>query len=465
MAQKSLREFDAKKILVHNLAEFSNGAHSFDDRLLQVTEATLEQSAETIAESHPWLKTTKLVVKPDQLIKRRGNAGLLLLNADWPAAYTFIKERMSKEVVIEGVTGVIDHFLVEPFFPHEQSEEMYVSISSSRDFDTVLFYHAGGVDIGDVDAKAVRLEVPSSHKPTIAEITAALLGEVSDADKEPVATFVQALFRTFRELHFTLIEVNPLVVKDGACRALDVASKLDECGHFLCEERWVGVTFPAPFGRAPEPDEAYIKELDSKTGASLKLTILNKHGRIWTMVAGGGASVVYADTISDLGFSGELANYGEYSGAPSEAFTYEYAKTVLKLMTQGEPHKDGKVLIIGGGIANFTDIAATFKGIVHALKDYAAELKRHSVAIWVRRGGPNYQEGLRMMKECGKTINIPMEVFGPETDIVDIVPMGLNAKATTADFDSVVNKPRGALVSACANPCFPARVLGCAGIY
>jgi hypothetical protein len=33
--------------------------------------------------------------------------------------------------------------------------------------------------------------------------------------------------------------------------------------------------------------------LDSKSGASLKLTILNKSGRIWTMVAGGGASVIY----------------------------------------------------------------------------------------------------------------------------------------------------------------------------
>ena len=40
--------------------------------------------------------------------------------------------------------------------------------------------------------------------------------------------------------------------------------------------------------------EAYIAELDAKSGASLKLTVLNKAGRIWTMVAGGGASVIYA---------------------------------------------------------------------------------------------------------------------------------------------------------------------------
>ena len=60
------------------------------------------------------------------------------------------------------------------------------------------------------------------------------------------------------------------------------------------------------------------------------------------MVAGGGASVIYADTICDYGGASELANYGEYSGAPSEQQTYEYAKTILHLMTQ-EKHPQGKV--------------------------------------------------------------------------------------------------------------------------
>jgi ATP citrate (pro-S)-lyase len=77
-------------------------------------------------------------------------------------------------------------------------------------------------------------------------------------------------------------------------------------------------------------EEAYIQKLDGSTGASLKLTVLNPEGRIWTMVAGGGASVVYSDAIAAHGFAHELANYGEYSGAPSEGQTYEYAKTIRK---------------------------------------------------------------------------------------------------------------------------------------
>lgn len=56
-----------------------------------------------------------------------------------------------------------------------------------------------------------------------------------------------------------------------------------------------------------------------------------------------------------------MANYGEYSGDPSEIMTYEYAKTILSVLTEGSPHPKGKILIIGGSIANFTNVAKTFK--------------------------------------------------------------------------------------------------------
>jgi len=55
-----------------------------------------------------------------------------------------------------------------------------------------------------------------------------------------------------------------------------------------------------------------------------------------------------------------LANYGEYIGAPSEQQSYDYARTILGLMTK-KKREDRKVLIIGGGIANFTNVATTFK--------------------------------------------------------------------------------------------------------
>ena len=53
-------------------------------------------------------------------------------------------------------------FIVEPFLPHAQEEEAYVCIYSTRDKDVILFHHEGGVDIGDVDSKALKLEVIGS---------------------------------------------------------------------------------------------------------------------------------------------------------------------------------------------------------------------------------------------------------------------------------------------------------------
>ena len=101
-----------------------------------------------------------------------------------------------------------------------------------------------------------------------------------------------------------------------------MVAKLDDAEEYWQRKRWSGLSFPEPFGRSLSKEELFIKDIDSKTGASLKLTILNPEGRVWTMVAGGGASVIYADTICDLGFAGEMANYGEYSGDPNTEETY-----------------------------------------------------------------------------------------------------------------------------------------------
>ena len=161
------------------------------------------------------------------------------------------------------------------------------------------------------------------------------------------------------------------------------------------------------------------------------------------MVAGGGASVIYSDTVCALGGTDELANYGEYSGAPSEQQTYDYAKTLLGLMTK-EKDSRGKVLIIGGGIANFTNVAATFKGIVRALEEFQTKLKEFDIKIYVRRAGPNYQEGLRVMREVGKNLDIPLYVFGPETHMTAIVGMALGKRPVptgtpTSDASTTAN--------------------------
>jgi ATP-citrate lyase beta-subunit len=256
--------------------------------------------------------------------------------------------------------------------------------------------------------------------------TEPLMKDIHAEERKVVGPFIKGMYQYFSNCDLTLLELNPFTIVDGKIRVLDMRTMLDDTAAFQNAGIWDNVEFPSPFGREPTKEEAFIKSLDEKTGASLKLTILNPEGRVWTMVAGGGASVVYADTIVDKGFSKELANYGEYSGDPSTEETYLYAKTLLSLLTK-EKHKSGKdkILIIGGGIANFTDVANTFTGIIQALREYSEKMKQVGVRIYVRRGGPNYKAGLEKMRAVGKELNLNIKVFGPEAHMTNIIPMAL----------------------------------------
>jgi ATP citrate (pro-S)-lyase len=472
MSSKAIREYDAKLLLAYWLER----APSVDSSAKPITnfafpsprvaQVSWDPETNTITPETrlpSWVLSSKLVAKPDQLIKRRGKAGLLALNKTWEEAKEWITAHAGKPQKVESVTGTLSNFIVEPFLPHPSSAEYYVCITSQREGDTILFTHEGGVDIGDVDAKALKLEILVGKPfPSRDKFAATLLKHVPPEKQDTLVDFLLRLYSVYVDLHFAYLEINPLVCLDGVngsqptIHYLDMAAKLDQTADSICGPKWAiardlsiyesavatqskGVSadrgppmvWPAPFGRDLTKEEAYIQKLDGSTGASLKLTVLNPEGRIWTMVAGGGASVVYSDAIAAHGFAHELANYGEYSGAPTEGQTYEYAKTIVDLITRGPPNPEGKILIIGGGIANFTNVAATFKGIIRALQEYKTPLISHQVRIYVRRGGPNYQEGLKAMRLLGESLGVPIKVYGPETHITEIVPLALGVKRET----------------------------------
>merc|ERR1719408_914664 len=106
--------------------------------------------------------------------------------------------------------------------------------------------------------------------------------EIPDAKKAKVTDFVVKLYeKVFLPAHFVYLEINPIVVTETQIIPLDCAAKIDETASFLAEPLWQGVEFPAQFGRAAFPEEKFIQDLDAKTGASLKLTVLNIHGKVW----------------------------------------------------------------------------------------------------------------------------------------------------------------------------------------
>jgi ATP-citrate lyase beta-subunit len=417
MAQRGIREYDAKRIMARLLPQYLND-FSYKGNIALVGPQT---DLGELADAHPWLKSERLVVKPDQLFGKRGKHGLVLLNATWEEAKECLKENMGAEVVIGNVRGRLTHFLVEPFTPH--GDELYIAISSDYDGDNIYFSLEGGVGVEENWEKVVSLHVDVLEGIDKVDIRSKLPDQLGER-AEVVEKFIRALYRFYAETGFAYLEINPFTFSKGVIVPLDMVAKLDDAEEYWQRKRWNGIEFPEPFGRTLTKEEMFIKEIDSKTGASLKLTILNPKGRVWTMVAGGGASVIYADTICDLGHAAEMANYGEYSGDPSTEETYYYTKTILDLMTR-EKDPRGKILLIGGAIANFTDVANTFKGVVMALEEDQQKLRDANVKIYVRRGGPNYELGLKLMRQLGERLGIPLEVYGPEMHMTHIVPIAL----------------------------------------
>lgn len=122
MAAKAIREATGKDLINR---KFSLGTKVAKCQFVPITENT---NWRDIAIEHPWLKIEKLVVKPDQLIKRRGKLGLIKVNADLSEVQEWVAQRMNKEQRIGKTTGKLKTFIIEPFIPHKPVRDFYYII-------------------------------------------------------------------------------------------------------------------------------------------------------------------------------------------------------------------------------------------------------------------------------------------------------------------------------------------------
>ena len=434
MAQKAIREYDGKAIFARHWNEYFDGFH-YGFKSVLVTSGD-ELRAKAKEHGFEWLNQEPLVAKPDMLFGKRGKNDLVLFRVNKPGDVTledaakWIDEKQAHDVtLLSGQHGHLSHFIVEPFTPHTQEQEYYISATTVGEDDVLYMSAEGGMEVEEGwDEKVNEVHIPINMSDSDMEkmVRSHVPEDIPAENKEAFISFAVQFFKFYRDMNFAYLEINPIVMLEGGNMAiLDLVARLDDTAGFMMRDQWGEIDFPTPFGMEDQsPEEAAIAEADSKSGASLKLTILNPMGRIWTMVAGGGASVVYADTIADMAGVEDLANYGEYSGGPTTGETKFYAETIFDLMTRYDDPR-GKVLIIGGAIANFTDVAKTFTGIIQAFEIYAEKLKAHKTKIYVRRGGPNYEKGLKDIKEAADRLGLDIEVYGPETHVTDIVRMAL----------------------------------------
>ena len=373
MARVRISEFQAKKILTKELNLPWQGLQVDS----QITAATIEV----------FFGPVELVAKVDQGIKKRAKQGLVSIRNTPGVLRSFVKAKSQQK---------FSQFLIEPFVPHTANQEQYLSLERVRDGIKVLYSPHGGVEIED-------------HWQ-----------QVNSTISDPIVKKLVAKLKTiFDKYYFSFLEINPLVVKDEQIYLLDLAVEIDDTALNIPDVRNLKIEPISPIKLSSSEEQ--IAKLDKSSPASLKYRLLNPNGSVWMLLSGGGASLVLADEVADFGFGQELANYGEYSGNPTMQDTYLYTRVILTDLVKSKSHQ--KVLVIAGGVANFTDVAKTFQGVIKALEENKQALKKQDVLVFVRRGGPNQKQGLALMARFLKDSGLYGTVLDSSAVLTEVIKL------------------------------------------
>jgi len=334
----------------------------------------------------------KYILKVDEFVKRRGKKGLIKKDIERNEVIDqfLIEKKDYNNFVLEKQIGVV--------------YEKYFCIYMKKGKKQYIFHHQGGVDCD----------------PNIGGILADSISGL-EIGLPGIGAVLEKLDAMFDAIDANYLEVNPLVMDSaGSWIPVDFAVKVDSCALPFWDRKYLSyMDNRKEEGASGDPTEAKIRGLDESSGASLKFKKLNPDGNILTLIAGGGASVLFTDAIVNRGMAGNLYNYGEYSGNPSFDETYAYCSIIFEDWLRN--NASDRILIIGGGISNFTDVAQTFKGIIRAIEESRVSFLEKGVRVFVRRGGVNEAAGLKMIREKLELWGIPIVVKGTEYPITQIV--------------------------------------------
>lgn len=387
----NLYEFEARKL--------------FDKYGIKIPRGVLIRRDDNFIDKYNELGAKDVVVKVQILSGKRGkNNGIRFCSSAEEVEEVCI-ELFNTQIRGQYVTAIL---LTEKI---NVIEEHYLSITYDTDSkQPILIYSTqGGIEIEEVEEEKiekygldVRFPLLGKEGTGVVENQPLLTpffqgGEIFDTAK--------SLWQCFLVEDCRVVEINPLVKnKTGEWIALDAKIALDSDAFFRHED-WQEFEPRTMLGRLPTEREIAVRKIDEGEayyrGTAGKYIELD--GNIAVLFSGGGASIANMDALIKAGL--KPANYTEYSGNPPREKVYQLTKIVLS-----KPNLKG--LWIVGGVANFTDVAETFGGIVDALNEI-----KPNYPIVVRRAGPNEDQGKRLLEECAKNNGLKLKYFGKEVSM------------------------------------------------
>jgi len=408
-----------------NLYEFE-GRELLEKHGIIIPVGEVVRRGDNVADAYRKLGFEDVVVKAQVLSGKRGkNNGIRFCNNLEEV------EKAVAEIFNMSIRGqYVSAILLTEKVNIESENYLSITYDTNRKQPILIFSSEGGMDIEDVSDEKI-LRIPLDIRDSVLPLVGGVRGgsiESNNSSKfslipEEYLETAKNLWNCFQSEDTRLVEINPLVkTTSSEIMALDAKVALDDDAFYRhnkeAQERakekglepstvtdWDLFESRTMLGRRATEREIAVQEIDKgeKYYQGTAGKYIELEGDIAVLFSGGGASIANMDALYQVGL--KPANYTEYSGNPPQEKVFELSKIVLS-----KPNLKG--LWIVGGVANFTDIAATFAGIVQAID----ELKPN-FPIVVRRAGPNDKEGIRMLEECAKRNNLQIKIFGKEVSM------------------------------------------------
>lgn len=315
----------------------------------------------------------------------RGKAGGIRLCRTYSEVEKAARELLGKRLVT-GQTGPegkpVQRVYIEVAEPFER--ELYLGIVLDRKAERVRVIASaeGGMEIEELAHTAPEKIIQVVVEPAVGlqafqarEIAFGLGLNIKQVAR--AVTCIMGVYRAFRDLDATMVEINPLVVtKDDRVLALDAKMSFDDNAMF--RQREVSAMRDAS---QEDPREAQAAEHN--------LNYVGLDGDIGCIINGAGLAMATMDTIKYAG--GAPANFLDVGGGASPERVAHSFRLVLS-----DANVKAILVNIFAGINRCDWIA---QGVVQACQ--SIEIK---VPLIVRLSGTNEEAGRRIIQESGLPI-------------------------------------------------------------
>ena len=368
----NIHEHQAKDILKEYGAPVSQGIVIF-------SESEIEEKIKN-------LKSQEVVLKAQIHAGGRGKAGGVKLLKNDKNLIQEAKDMFGKNLVTHqtGPQGKkVKRLLIEE--ASKISKEFYLSCLVDRESAKIAFISSieGGMDIEKVAEKypekiiTNKVEI-KNEGPDQKEINNIIsVFEFNDNQKIEAAKLIKSLYKILLDKDASLIEINPLIVKnDQRILCLDAKMNFDDNAIFR------------------RPEILRLRDLNEEEPAEIEaskheLAYIKLNGSIGCMVNGAGLAMATMDIIKLHGE--EPANFLDVGGGA----TKEKVAAAFKLILADKNVK-GILINIFGGIMR-CDVLA--QGVIEA-----ANQVNLSVPLVVRLAGPNFKEGKEILDKSNLKI-------------------------------------------------------------